>query len=101
MFPSSRTSAIAQRALGAARLARSFLLLEDDCDVDWEVDQDQRDELEHPHRAQLRNRAMAERLTRRRPGQLRPPEQPCLSPIGRAGRTPAQPPRWRERHAVR
>src|SRR5271169_1566676 len=38
MFPSSRTSALAQRALDALRLTRSFLLLEDDHDVDWEVD---------------------------------------------------------------
>jgi hypothetical protein len=87
MFPSARTSTIAQRALGAARLARSFLLLEDDYDVDWEVDQDQRDDLEHPHRAQLRNRAIARRLARRRPGQVQPHVQLCLSPVRRGGHT--------------
>jgi len=37
MLPSLRTS-LAQRALGALGLTRSFLLLEDDYDVDWEVD---------------------------------------------------------------
>ena len=41
MFPSSRTSPLAQRALGALRLTRSFLMLEDDYDVDWEVDRDE------------------------------------------------------------
>jgi hypothetical protein len=76
MFPPTRTSTIAQRALDAARLARSFLLLEDDYDVDWEVDQDQRDEPEHPHRAQLRNRARV-----RRAGAPVVPPQPCLSPV--------------------
>jgi len=90
MFPSTRTSTIAQRALDAARLARSFLLLEDDYDVDWEVDQDQRDEPEHPHRAQLRNRAIAERLAYRRHGQPRAREQLCLSPIGRDNHAPAK-----------
>ena len=43
MFSSSpHTPPFAQRALGALRLARSFLLLEDDYEVDWEVDQDER-----------------------------------------------------------
>ena len=41
MFSPTRTSALAQRALGALRLTRSFLLLEDDYDVDWEVDPDE------------------------------------------------------------
>jgi hypothetical protein len=81
MFPSTRTSTIAQRALDAARLARSFLLLEDDYDVDWEVDQDQRDEPEHPHRAQLRNLARLRRA-RRRPGQPASREQVCVCPVG-------------------
>ena len=35
------------------RLARSFLLLEDDYDVDWEVDQDE-PARDAPHRAPLR-----------------------------------------------
>jgi hypothetical protein len=101
MFPSARTSTIAQRALGAARLARSFLLLEDDYDVDWEVGQDQRDDLEHPHRAQLRNRAIAMRLAQRRPGQVRAHEQPCLSPVGRTGHTVSSAQPRRELHAAR
>ncbi len=42
MFSSPRTSTLAQRTLGALGLARSFLLLEDDYEVDWEVDQDER-----------------------------------------------------------
>ena len=42
MFSLAPTSKLAQRALGALRLARSFLLLEDDYDVDWEVGQDER-----------------------------------------------------------
>ena len=54
MFSSPRTSTLAQRALGALRLTRSFLLLEDDYDVDWEVDQDEPRVSAHPHRAPLR-----------------------------------------------
>src|SRR5664280_3522333 len=54
MFPSSRTSTLAQRALGALRLTRSFLLLEDDYDVDWEVDRDEALTQAHPHRVPLR-----------------------------------------------
>ena len=41
MFPSAKNSKLAQRTLGALRLTRSFLLLEDDYDVDWEVDWDE------------------------------------------------------------
>jgi len=77
MFPSSPTSTLAQRVLGALRLSRSFLLLEDDREVDWEVDQDGRAQASHPHRTALRGRS-----GRRRPGQ--PPCQPqvCLYPVG-------------------
>jgi hypothetical protein len=76
MFPSSRTSTLARHTLGALRLARSFLLLEDDYDVDWEVDRNEPIGETHPHRAPLRGRSV-----NRRPGQpaLRP--QLCLSPI--------------------
>ena len=52
-------------SLGALRLTRSFLLLEDDYDVDWEVDRDE------PRRARSRSRdrrvrAVARSLQRRR-----------------------------------
>ena len=40
--------------LGALRLTRSFLLLEDDYDVDWEVDRNEPAETLHPHRVALR-----------------------------------------------
>jgi hypothetical protein len=54
MFPSTPKNKLAQRALGALRVARSFLLLEDDYEVDWEVGQDERTAVPHPHRAPLR-----------------------------------------------
>jgi hypothetical protein len=76
MFPSSRTSSLRQRALDALDLARSFLLLEDDYSVDWEVDQAERAHLDHPHRAPLRGR-----LARRRSGQLAHAPQHCISPV--------------------
>src|SRR3979411_2166184 len=41
MFPRSTPSPLTRRARHALALARSFLLLEDDYDVDWEVDQDE------------------------------------------------------------
>ena len=41
MFATARAPTLAQRTLGALRLTRSFLLLEDDYDVDWEVDLDE------------------------------------------------------------
>ena len=64
---------------------RSFLLLEDDYRVDWEVDQEERVEVDHPHRTPLRKRAAAARHMRRRPGQAPPAPQVCISPIGRSG----------------
>ncbi|HMD51706.1 MAG TPA: hypothetical protein VKG62_03255 [Solirubrobacteraceae bacterium] len=98
MFSPARTSTLAQRALGALRLSRSFLLLEDDYDVDWEVDPNEHPQAQHPHRVPLRGRARA-----RRAGA--PPARPhhCLSPVActrhgegsrrsaptRADRTPA------------
>jgi len=78
MFPSSRTSALAQRALDALRLTRSFLLLEDDHDVDWEVDTDEPTQAAHPHRAPLRGHPRE-----RRPGRQAPATQHCLSPVQR------------------
>lgn len=76
MFPSLRTSVPAQRALGALRLTRSFLTLEDDYDVDWEVDANEPPADAHPHRTPLRGRALS-----RRPGSA-PVEHVCLCPVG-------------------
>jgi len=102
MFPSTRTSTARQRALGALGLVRSFLLLEDDYDVDWEVDQDERAKVDHPHRAPLRGG-----LGRRRPGQLAHAPQHCISPVdhsagGRNGarRAPRQPQPCRAPHTA-
>jgi hypothetical protein len=76
MFPSSNSS-LARRALGALRLTRSFLTLEDDYAVDWEVDWDEPSrEAPHPHRAPLRGGSV-----RRRPGEPAQAPQICLSPI--------------------
>lgn len=99
MFCSSPTQRFSRRLVEAAHLVRSFLLLEDDYEVDWEVDQDElavsgrRDvelDLEgsaqdaensmvedHPHRVALRSR-----LSVRRPGIVAPHEQVCLCPVG-------------------
>jgi hypothetical protein len=86
MFPPvDRT--ITQRALGALRLTRAFLLLEDDYDVDWEVDQDERVPPAHPHRAVLGMRAITDRLAHRRPGEPAGRELVCLSPVGRTAPT--------------
>jgi hypothetical protein len=77
MFSPAPTSKLAQRALGALRVARSILLLEDDYAVDWEVGQDERARVSHPHRAALRG-GCAER----RAGQSPARPQACLSPVG-------------------
>jgi hypothetical protein len=96
MFSSTDTPPLARRLLGALEVIRSFLLLEDDYDVDWEVDQDEPIESHtrgsrlsardvtghgnHPHRMALRSR-----LDVRRPGVPVPREQVCLCPVsGRA-----------------
>jgi hypothetical protein len=77
MFWLSRTKA-AQRLLDAMRTIRSFLLLEDDYSVGWEVDEG---ELRtHPHREPLRSRRPA-----RRPGIPAPARHVCLSPVERGG----------------
>jgi hypothetical protein len=76
MFPFARTSTLAQRALDALCLTRSFLLLEDDHDVDWEVGQDEHFQAIHPHRAPLRGRRAA-----RRPGQPAAVGHVCLCPV--------------------
>jgi hypothetical protein len=75
MFSSLRTSPLAQRTLGALDLARSFLMLEDDATVDWEVDRNGHSQPVHPHRAPLRTRRAA-----RRPGTLEPASHECISP---------------------
>jgi hypothetical protein len=96
MFPSSNTPLApppAQRLVGALRLIRSFLLLEDDYDVDWEVDRDElanrhQDGRErartgiglssaaHLHREPLR--ANGEERRRRRAGAVAGPDHVCL-----------------------
>ena len=79
MFPSANSS-LARRALDALRLTRSFLTLEDDYAVDWEVDWDEpAREAPHPHRVPLRGGSV-----RRRPGEPVPGAQPCLTPIAPA-----------------
>jgi hypothetical protein len=90
MFPSANSS-LARRALDALRLTRSFLTLEDDYAVDWEVDRDEPSrEAPHPHRVPLRGRSV-----RRRQGE--PAVRPllCLTPVGEL---PASPPRKHCRH---
>ena len=83
MFPPSQNSTLARRVLGVVRLTRSFLLLEDDYDVDWEVDWDEPAEALHPHRVALRRRART-----RRPGRPPEPAHACLCPVNRL---PARP----------
>jgi hypothetical protein len=75
-------------------LARAFLLLEDDYDIDWEVDQDEfgrdrsridgisdrpareRAHIHHPHRTTLRGRSA--RVRAGAPAQI---SQVCLCPV--------------------
>jgi hypothetical protein len=85
MFASTNSSTLAQRTLGALRLTRSLLLLEDDYDVDWEVDLDEpQTQMTHPHRVSLRGSgSRSRRLASRRAGQTPPACQHCLSPIGK------------------
>ena len=84
MFPSSRTSTLARRTLDALRLTRSFLLLEDDHAVDWEVDWNEPLRETHPHRAPLRGGWVP-----RRPGQPAPTRHLCLSPVAPSPGMPA------------
>jgi hypothetical protein len=84
MFSPPRTSKLAQRALDAMRLTRSFLLLEDDYEVDWEVGQDEPQAHEHPHRVPLRGG-----LPRRRPGAPAPRNHVCVCPVSHPGVAPA------------
>src|ERR1700760_4700831 len=82
MFPSRKNSTLAQRTLGALRLTRSFLLLEDDYDVDWEVDYDEPLTHKHPHRAPLRGPGSRSlRRSSRRAGETVPATTACVSPV--------------------
>ncbi len=100
MFSTPHTQPFARRLFSALRLIRSFLLLEDDYDVDWEVDGDEpaesagcvsrrsglggsrlsdlggSDGRDHPHRVPLRSR-----LGGRRAGMPASREQVCLCPL--------------------
>jgi hypothetical protein len=96
MFPRPTNSTLAQRALGALRLTRSFLLLEDDREVDWEVDQDERAPASHPHRTALRGR-----LSRRRPGQPPPGPHVCISPVRHEAAHPGRSHEHPARHLAR
>jgi len=81
MFPRTNASTLTQRALAGLRLCRSFLTLEDDDAVDWEVGWTERAELdEHPHRAALRERRCPRRWPRRQ-GEPSPTAHACVSPI--------------------
>lgn len=75
MFSSLRRTLLAQRTLGALDLARSFLMLEDDDPVDWEVGWDEQITPVHPHRAPLRRQSAA-----RRPAAPSPAAHECMSP---------------------
>ncbi len=93
MFPSTDTPPFARSLLRTLHLIRSFLLLEDDYDVDWEVDQGEpiespicgsrssgraeMDRGDHPHRVALRSHTGGIR----RPGMPVPREQVCLCPL--------------------
>jgi hypothetical protein len=92
MFASAKTSTLAQRTLGALRLTRSFLLLEDDYEVDWEVDRDEDLTQTHPHRAPLRGPGSRFRRAapRRRLGEGAPAQNVCISPLNTTpGHAPA------------
>jgi hypothetical protein len=98
---SSRTSTLAQRALAAAELIRSFLLLEDDYRVDWEVDRHDETEDVQATRAALHRRELKRPQRSRRPGESRAAVQLCLSPVGHSGRHERVRPRIAERAAHR
>lgn len=85
VFCSLATSTLVQRARTALSLTRSFLLLEDDDPVDWEVDRVERRVDGEPawaraHRRQLRERRAGTGIARR-PGRPAPRPQVCLCPI--------------------
>jgi hypothetical protein len=112
MFSSPNTPPLLHRLLEALRLVRSFLLLEDDYDVDWEVDWDEPDGsspaysavraplpayVEPPAytttspalmcvgmaRRESTQRVSRSRLQARRRGAIVPSEQVCMCPLPR------------------
>ncbi len=88
MFAKAKTSKLAQRTLGALRLTHSFLLLEDDYHVDWEVDRDEELAQTHPHRDALRGPGRrSRRIGPRRGGEPAAATQACISPV----QAPARP----------
>lgn len=99
MFATAKTSTLAQRTLGALRLTRSFLLLEDDYDVDWEVDRDEALTQTHPHRVPLRGPGRRSRRAaiRRRAGQGVPTRHVCISPVNAVNVAPGRAPALRKR----
>ena len=90
MFASAKTSKLAQRTLGALRLTRSFLMLEDDYDVDWEVDRDEQQTQTHPHRAPLRGPGRRSRRASRAPQRQAGRARPRLPVAGRRRRRRAR-----------
>lgn len=86
VFRSLAASTLVQRARTALSLTRSFLLLEDDDPVDWEVGRvepriDGEPTWARAHRRQLRERRAAVPGLVRRAGQPAPRPQVCLCPI--------------------
>src|ERR1700682_2511729 len=101
MFPLPRTSVPVQRALAAFRLTRSFLMLEDDYDVDWEVDANEPPADAHPHRVPLRGRTLVDRRDRR-PAQVTPLTHTSPSPVtAPVASAPAPRERGADRRATR
>jgi hypothetical protein len=84
MFATANTSKLARRTLGALRLTRSFLLLEDDYDVDWEVDSNEPLTQPHPHRVMLRGPGRRSRQLSRRGGEVPGRQLACLTPVENA-----------------
>ena len=80
------TSPLTQRALAAAGLIRSFLLLEDDPDVDWEVDGQDGSGDAQTTAAALHARKLTRPVRTRRHGESAAASHPCLSPVGDSGR---------------
>lgn len=92
MFPSADTPPLARRFFRTLAVIRSFLLLEDDYEIDWEVDRDEPIEppscgsrsstgIEVDHAKHSHRRALRSRLGERRPGAGTPREQVCLCPL--------------------
>lgn len=79
MFGSIINPNLAGRSRALLATARTLLLIEDDHDVDWEVDQETAAADPHPHRERLG--APWRPRHRRRPGQIPGREQVCLCPL--------------------